>query len=266
MFWLIGTAVGLALIAASAFLLVGSSKRVADRTGLEHYVFGISVLAVATVLPEVSEVLVTSDRAEMTDIVVGNGIGLVFLGIALMVFARLMDGDGSDIRRHVVVIGLAAVCLPLAGLLSYIGFAESLALVAAVQVLLFAVYLMRRSDERTALPRPETHGVTGKGLTLALAAFIIGMAAYGIGFELMSDGLLGMIDGVYDSISAAHAGRLTEVVFKGLTVSLGEIILASITAVGGERKMAVGMLLGCIFLNSIFSCLGVLYLPLTGYR
>lgn len=60
MFWLIGTAVGLALIAASAFLLVGSSKRVADRTGLEHYVFGISVLAVATVLPEVFEVLVTS--------------------------------------------------------------------------------------------------------------------------------------------------------------------------------------------------------------
>ena len=152
------------------------------------------------------------------------------------------------------------------GLLSYIGFAESLALVAAVQVLLFAVYLMRRSDERTVLPRPETHGVTGKGLTLALAAFIIGMAAYGIGFELMSDGLLGMIDGVYDSISASHAGRLTEVVFKGLTVSLGEIILASITAVGGERKMAVGMLLGCIFLNSIFPCLGVLYLPLTGYR
>jgi len=240
---------GLALLIAGAELLVRGASRLALRIGITPLVVGLTVVAFGTSSPELA-VSVQAGLAGQPGIAVGNIVG-------------------SNIFNVLLILGLAALILPLAvsrqlvrfdvplmigvSLLFWvmtldgrIGRFDGVLLVAGiVAYTIYAIHLGRRQSAVNDDYAREFGRVDGAfdRLPLQLAAIAGGLVLLVIGAHWLVD----------SAVIIARLLGVSEVVI-GLTIvaagtSLPEVATSVVAALRGERDIAVGNVIGSNLFN-----------------
>lgn len=248
-------ACGVVLLVVGADALVSGASRVAQRFGIPPLIIGLTIVAIGTSMPEIT-VSTTAARGGSTDLALGNVVGsnifnvLLILGLAAVILPLTVQV--SLIRQEVpVMIGLSVLLLvlivdgtlsaPEAGLLLVLGVAYLLLLVVQAR---WAV----RAGQNVDVDLPDTTG----WLARVPAAVLIGL------------GLVGLVGGAQLLVQGASAIALTLGISKlvvGLTVvaigtSLPEVAASVAAVLRGERDLAIGNVVGSNVFN-ITLCLGL---------
>lgn len=247
-------AAGLALLLLGAEALVRGASRLALRLGLAPIIVGLTVVSIGTSMPELA-ISVGGALGGSPDLALGNVVGsnianvLLVLGIVALVTPLVVQRQlvWLDVP---IMIGASVTCLLMA-LDGHIARWEGgLLLLGAVAYTLFLIRLARRNPEQV----PERSDVAGgdavakTGVLRQVVMIAIGLVLLVVGARLL----------VRAAIDMATLLGLSELVI-GLTVvavgtSLPEIATSILSALRGERDLAVGNIVG----SSIFNLLLVL--------
>jgi cation:H+ antiporter len=255
--WLV---LGLVVLVAGAEFLVKGSSRLAVAVGISPLVVGLTVVAFGTSAPELA-VSVMSSWQGKADLALGNVVGsnifniLVILGLAALVVPLVVAQQ--LVRFDVpVMIGISVLVLVM-GMDGSIGRLDGALLFGGA--VFYTTFLVRQSRRETSAAvkaqyedefggSPEEVAKT----PMAMNLFWIGLGMVGLlfGSKLLVDGAIKI---------AAHFG-VSELII-GLTIvsagtSLPEVAASVVAAVRGERDIAVGNAVGSNILN-ILSVLGL---------
>lgn len=240
---------GLALLVVGAELLVRGAARLASILGVRPLVIGLTVVAFGTSAPELA-VSLEASREGAADIALGNVVGsnifnvLLILGLAAVVVPLRVS---ARVVRVDLPIMLAASLLVMAlALNGTIGRGEGVLLVAGIVV--YTVLQIRLS------PGAGASAVEG-GADRPSGRWWLDVAGIVAGLGLL---VLGSRWLVHGAAAAAGALGVSELVI-GLTVvaagtSLPELATSVVAAVRGQRDIAVGNVVG----SNIFNVLAIL--------
>jgi cation:H+ antiporter len=138
--------VGLGLLMVGADWLVRGAVTLAQGWGVSEAVVGLTIVAVGTSLPELATSVVAAVRRQ-GDIAIGNVVGsniyniLGILGVAALL--QPLQASGVQAADLWIMLGVAAVCLPLMRTGFVISRAEGALLVAGYAA--YVIYLAQRS-------------------------------------------------------------------------------------------------------------------------
>jgi cation:H+ antiporter len=250
--------VGLVVLVAGAEALVRGASRLATALGVRPLVVGLTVVAFGTSAPELA-VGVGSAISGQPDLALGNVVGsnianiLLVLGLAAVVVP--VATATRVVRREVPIMIAASLLLWLIAVSGRIERIEGLLLLAGIVA--YIVFLARTSRRATVAVRAEFDAEFAAGVDQRPR----GIAA---SLGLAAAGLVGLIVGaswiVDGAVALATTLGIPEVIV-GLTVvavgtSLPEIATSVAAGLRGHRDIAVGNVVGsCIF--NILLVLGV---------
>jgi len=251
-FWFI---LGLIALIWGAEILVRSSSKLAASLGVSKLVIGLTVVAFGTSAPELA-VGIEAGLMDQPDILMGNVIGsnltntLLILGLAALIIP--LQVHKNLIRFDLPVMITSTVILILLSLNNIITFWECVILFACLIIYLFA--LVRFSGKSR---------LTDEEIVEAGSPWLNGLLSLG-GLVLLIAGARWMVESA--TIFALMAG-VSELVI-GLTIvaigtSLPEIVTSILAAVRGEKDLAVGSIVGSNILN-ILSVIGIAGLFISG--
>jgi cation:H+ antiporter len=252
--WL-SLAAGLALLLGGGEALVKGSVAVASRLGVSPLLIGLTLVGFGTSTPE----LVASIQAALVGapgIAVGNVVGsnianiLLVLGIAAVILPVATTKEAFR-RDGAVLIGVSLLMTAVV-LWGAIGRSAGLAFLALLAGYTIYTYLTERQapdDASAAVHAAEAEAVAPRAMALGLA---LALAVGGIAAVLLGASLL-----VNAAIEIAEAAGLSDAVI-GLTLvaigtSLPELATASMAAFRGQADVAFGNLVG----SNIFNVLGI---------
>ena len=254
--------VGLVLLVGGAEVMVRGASRLATALGISPLVVGLTVVAFGTSAPELA-VGVSSALGGSADIALGNVVGsnianvLLVLGIAALV---MPVATGIQlVRREVPLVIAASVALWLMAIGGEVTRIEGLLLV--VGIVAYTVLIVRSSRRESPEIRDEFSGEFGTGvspgpgrdprvLAVNLALAVVGLVMLLVGAQWIVDG----------AVAFATSLGVPEIIV-GLTIvavgtSLPEIATSVLAGIRGHRDIAVGNVVGsCIF--NILMVLGV---------
>jgi cation:H+ antiporter len=235
--------VGLLLLYGGAEALILGSSRLAVGLGLRPLVVGMTVVALATSMPEFLVSVLAATQGS-NDLAVGNIVGSNIANIGLILgFAALLRPlpVASLILRRELPIMLAAALL-LVGLCldGRLGFGDGLLLFLLLPVFLGFCLLTARE------PAGEGAGGGGKTGSRELLLILAGIGGLGSGAELL----------VHSASALARALGVSELVI-GLSVlalgtSLPELAASLVGALKGEMEISVGNVIGSNIFNILF--------------
>jgi cation:H+ antiporter len=256
--WLV---LGLVLLVVSAEFLVKGAARLAVAVGISPLVVGLTVVAFGTSAPELA-VSVMSAWQGKADLALGNVVGsnifniLVILGLAAMVIPLVVAQQ--LVRFDVpVMIGVSVLVL-LMGLDGRIGRVDGAILFAgAVFYTTFLVRQSRRETSEAVKAEYEAQDYAGPPEAEAKTPLAMNLLWIGLGVVGLVFGSKLLVDGAIKI--ATHFG-ISELII-GLTIvsagtSLPEVAASVVAAVRGQRDIAVGNAVGSNILN-ILSVLGL---------
>ena len=248
-------AVGVALLVVGADALVSGASRIAQRFGIPPLIIGLTIVAIGTSMPEIT-VSTTAALGGSTELALGNVVGsnifnvLLILGLAAVILP--LSVQVSLIRQEVpVMIGfsLLLVALILDGSLSAPEAGLLLALgLAYLGLLVVQARRAARAGRTVDVDLPDPTGWLAKVPAPVLIAL----------------GLVGLVGGAQLLVRGASAIALSLGVSElvvGLTVvaigtSLPEVAASVAAVLRGERDMAIGNVVGSNVFN-IALCLGL---------
>ena len=252
-FWFV---IGLVALIGGAEILVRAVSKLAASVGISKLVIGLTVVAFGTSAPELA-ISIQAGINGQTDLMLGNIVGsnisntLLILGIAALFIPLKVNVNliKSDVP---IMIGITVLVFIFA-LNGMITFAECLIL--TVLLILYLIYLARQGGKTDFSKEKITEKrglVTVVNLVLCVAGFVL--LIYGARWIISS------------SLIFAEMAGISELVI-GLTVvaigtSLPEIVITLVAAFKGERDIAVGSVIGSNILN-LLAVLGVsgLFIP-----
>jgi cation:H+ antiporter len=245
-------AVGLALLAVGAELLVRGASRLAAAAGVSPLVIGLTVVAYGTSTPELT-VSVQAAWRGASDLALGNVVGsnifnvLFILGVSAV--AAPLVVASQVIRREVpimIAVSIVSLLVALDGLLSR--FEGCLLLVGITTYTIGSIVASRR--ERASV-REEfaAAGPSPKGGHVVSVLFV----AAGLALLVVGTGWV-----VDNAVFIARSFGVSELVI-GLTLvaagtSLPELATSVLAAVRGQRDIAVGNVVG----SNIYNILAIL--------
>lgn len=246
---------GLALLVGGAEFLVRGASRLATAIGISPLVVGLTVVAFGTSSPELA-VSVMSAYAGQADLALGNVVGsnifnvLVILGLAALIVPLVVAQQ--LIRFDVpVMIGVSFLLL-LLSLDGNIGRLDGVLLFSGVVA--YTVFLIRQSRrESSAEVKAEYEQEFGAkeepgGWLKNTALMVVGLAGLMLGSKWLVD----------SAVTIAQSFGVSELII-GLTIvaagtSMPEVATSVVAALRGERDIAVGNVVG----SNIFNILCVL--------
>ncbi|WP_227010154.1 calcium/sodium antiporter [Pelagibius marinus] len=249
---------GLALLFVGGEILLRGAVGLSLRFGLSPLLIGLTVVALATSMPELV-VTLTAGVQGVPDIGVGNVVGsnianiLLILGLAALLCPierepkRILRDTGAMVAATAVFILLAC-----AQQLSFVHGAVMLVLLVAYLAYSYRVEQRSYNEASTGLEAIEEAGATPKSAWVAFALVLVGVVALGGGSELLVRG----------ASTIARAAGVSETVI-GLTLvafgtSLPELATAIVAAFRGHTEVALGNVLGSNIFN-ILLILGALF-------
>lgn len=249
---------GLALLFIGGEILLRGAVGLSLRFGLSPLIIGLTVVALATSMPELV-VTLTAGIQGVPDIGVGNIVGsnianiLLILGLAALLCPierepkRILRDTGAMVAATAVFILLAC-----AERLSFIHGASMLLLLALYLGYSYRVERRSYAAASAGLEAIEEAGATPKSAWVAFALVAVGVVALGGGSELLVRG----------ASAIARAAGVSETVI-GLTLvafgtSLPELATAIVAAFRGHTEVALGNVLGSNIFN-ILLILGALF-------
>ncbi len=249
--WYVLIFAGLTLLILGAELLIRGAARLAAAVGLSPLIIGLTVVAVGTSSPEIA-VALQSAQTGHADLALGNVMGsnifniLVVLGLAavlvpLVVAQRLVRLDVP----LMIGFSVAALLMALDGHLTR--FEGAVLLAGALLYTLFVIRQGRKESAEVEAEYRAEYGPAGgraPGRLLAYAGLVLaGLVTLIIGSRWLVDGA---------TVLARSLG-VSEVIIGLTIVAIGTSmpeVATSITAVlRGERDIAVGNAVGSNILN-----------------
>lgn len=247
--------VGLVLLLLGAEFLVRGASRLALALGLTPIVVGLTVVAIGTSTPELAVSLggaLSGSAGIALGNVVGSNIANVLLILGLVALVAPLRVHRQLVRQDVpVMIASSLACLALAADGRIARWEGAVLLAAAVGYLVVLVRVARRHPEQVP-PDPELapdpQPAAGRHTLRHAAWMVLGLVLLVAGARLL----------VQAATQTAMAMGLSELVI-GLTVvavgtSLPEIATSVLSALRGQRDLAVGNIVG----SNIFNLLLVL--------
>lgn len=248
-------ACGIVLLIVGADALVSGASHIAQRFGIPSLIIGLTIVALGTSAPEIT-VSTTAALSGNTELALGNVVG-------------------SNIFNVLLILGLAAVILPLSVHLSLIR--QEVPVMVGLSLLLLAL-ILDGSLSRLEAALLLVFGVAYL-LLLLVQARRAAIAARDVAVDLSDPngwmaripsavlivlGLVGLVGGAQLLVRGASAIALSFGVSElvvGLTVvalgtSLPEAAASIAAARRGERDMAIGNVVGSNIFN-IALCLGL---------
>jgi len=248
-------AVGIVLLVIGADALVSGASRIAQRFGIPPLIVGLTIVSIGTSMPEII-VSTTAALAGSAELALGNVVGsnifnvLLILGIAAVILP--LSVQISLIRQEVpIMVGFSLLLLVLILDGRLTGVEAGTLLVLGIAYLLLLIVQARRAvraDDGVAIDLPEPTGWPGR-----VPAPV-----------LMGVGLAGLIGGAQLLVQGASTIALSLGVSElvvGLTVvaigtSLPEVAASVAAVLRGERDLAIGNVVGSNVFN-IALCLGL---------
>lgn len=248
-------ATGIILLVLGADALVSGASRVAQRYGIPPLIIGLTIVALGTSAPEIT-VSTTAALGGNTELALGNVVGsnifnvLLILGLAAIILPLAVSR--SLIRQEVpVMVGLSALLmfLVLDGALS--AYEGVLLLLLGLGYLILLLVQANQAAKTGQDLSPELPDDTG-WLARFPAALLIVL------------GLAGLVSGAQLLVSGASTIALSLGISElvvGLTIvaigtSLPEVAASVAAALRGQRDMAIGNVVGSNVFN-IALCLGL---------
>lgn len=252
---------GLVVIVAGAELLLRGASRTAAQLGVRPIVIGLTVVSVATSLPELAVGIVAASEASGA-LAIGNIAGtnifniLFILGLSAAI--RPLPLKHMSLRLDVPIMIAAAVALILMSLDGKLGRLDGILLVtAAVGYYIAIVRLSQRERAKIRKEYAEEYGPDvlvdkGKPWSILRNIFFLlaGIALTILGAELMVSGAVDIasVMGVSDAIIG-----LTIV---AIGTSAPELATTMVATLKDDRDVAVGNLIGSSISN-ILLILGI---------
>ena len=250
---------GLALLFVGGEVLLRGAVGLSLRFGLSPLLIGLTVVAMATSMPELV-VTVTAGLRGATDIGVGNVVGsnianiLLILGIAALLCP--IEREPKRILRDTLAMVAATAVFILLACFQRLSFPHGALMVLLLVGYLVMSYIVERrgdNDVATGLEAIEEAGAAPKSVWLAAVLVVGGIIALAGGSELLVRG----------ATVIARAAGVSETVI-GLTLvavgtSLPELATAIVAAFRGHTEVALGNVLGSNIFN-ILLILGVLFI------
>ncbi len=241
---------GLVLLVGGAEVMVRGASRLASALGVSPLVVGLTVVAFGTSAPELA-VSVSSAVGGSADIAVGNVVGsnianvLLVLGLAAMVMP--VAAGVQLVRREVPLMIAASIALWLMAIGGEITRLEGVLL--CVGIVVYTVFLVRASRREAPAIRAEFSEEYGAGAGMGWRVVVVNLALVGIGLAMLVVGADWIVDG---AVAFATSLGIPELIV-GLTIvavgtSLPEMATSVLAGIRGHRDIAVGNVVGsCIF-------------------
>jgi len=249
---------GLALLFFGGEILLRGAVGLSLRFGLSPLLIGLTVVAMATSMPELV-VTVTAGVQGLPDIGVGNVVGsnianiLLILGLAALL-CPIEREPKRILRDTLAMVAATAVFILLAfsETLSFLHGAVMLALMAGYLVFSYRAERRGGEDAAAGLEAIKETGATPRSALLAILLVLGGIVVLACGSELLVRG----------ASTIARAAGVSETVI-GLTLvafgtSLPELATAIVAALRGHTEVALGNVLGSNIFN-ILLILGTLF-------
>ncbi|MBB3044630.1 calcium/sodium antiporter [Nocardioides soli] len=232
---------GLVLLVVGAEGVVRGGSDLASRLGVPPLVVGLTVVSLGTSLPELA-IGLSAVRDGAGELAVGNIVGtnlvntLLVLGLAALLAP--IRFEARTLRHDLPAGALAAVLLFVLARDGALSAADGLWLTAFGAVYLASILLSTRGARAAA---PKSHRDVRAPVTVVV--LLAGLAAIVLGAELLVDGAVDIAQrlGVSDAVIG-----LTVVAFG---TSAPELVTAVVSAVRGERALAIGNLMGSNVFN-----------------
>ena len=249
---------GLALLFVGGEVLLRGAVGLSLRFGLSPLLIGLTVVAMATSMPELV-VTVTAGVQGATDIGVGNVIGsnianiLLILGLAALLCP--IEREPRRILRDTLAMVAATAVFILLACFQVLSVPQGTVMILLLIGYLVMSYVIEQrggNDAATGLEAIEEAGATPKSTWIAAALIVGGIVALAGGSELLVRG----------ATTIARAAGVSETVI-GLTLvaigtSLPELATAIVAALRGHTEVALGNVLGSNIFN-ILLILGSLF-------
>ena len=251
---------GLVILVGGGELLVRGASSLAARWGLSPLVVGLTVVAVGTSAPEFA-VTVQSVLRDQTDLAVGNVVGsnivnvLLILGVAALILPLA-------VKEQLVRVDVPVMIVLSAGLLV---FALDGTISPANALVLFALWLTHtiviivlsrretvraRPGSRTAEPADETPedrttppASPGPGVAMSAVLIAVGVALLVAGADILVTGSVNI------ATSLGLSGLVIGLTVVAVGTSLPELVTSLVAAVRGERDIAIGNVVGSCIAN-----------------
>ncbi len=249
----------MALLFVGGEILLRGAVGLSLRFGLSPLLIGLTVVALATSMPELV-VTLTAGVQGVPDIGVGNVVGsnianiLLILGLAALLCP--IEREPKRILRDTAAMVAATavfILLACAERLSFVHGAVMLVLLVLYLAYSYRVERLGYNEASTGLEAIEEAGATPKSAWVAVGLVAVGVIALGGGSELLVRG----------ASTIARAAGVSETVI-GLTLvafgtSLPELATAIVAAFRGHTEVALGNVLGSNIFN-ILLILGALFI------
>ncbi|MFC0673223.1 calcium/sodium antiporter [Brachybacterium hainanense] len=254
---------GLVLLVLGSEVVVRQGSAIAARLGVSPMLIGMTVIALATSLPELA-VGIRSAQQGAAELGVGNIVGtnlvnlLLILGISALISAIVLEPRTLRIDLPIIVAtGVLLVVLAADGTLTTVdgvvltlcGLGYLVATILAGTSRAGAEALAAPPGDSPAAPAAQSSPAgAAASLPRRIVVLVIGLAVVLLGAELLVDGASGL----------ARSAGLDEAVI-GLTIvavgtSAPELVTTVVSSLRGARDLALGNLLG----SSVFNILLVL--------
>ena len=240
---------GLLLLYYGAESLVSGSSRLALSFGVRPLIIGMTIVAFATSMPEMTVTLMASLKGS-SDIAAGNVIGsnIANIGLILGVAAVLvpMSIAKSVLYRELpfmLAVSVLVYLLASDGQLSFLDglvlFALLLAFLGYCLALARHSYLNSQSDEANVSVEKQRRGSDW-------VLIVVGIIGLCIGAEMM----------VRSAVSMARVFGISELVIAMSVVALGtslpELAASTVSAWKGEMDLSIGNVIGSNIFNLLF--------------
>lgn len=230
--------VGLVLLIKGADTVTEYASRVARGLGVSELTIGITLVAMATSLPELAvSVISTFTSVEIaTGTIIGSNISniLLILGASALL-SPMVTGKEFLKQEYVVLIFSIVLAVFLLGSLEWYK--------GLVLIIMFAIYmrhiLKRKARKGTRAARPRR----AEGMHKNLAISIIGALFVVLGAKLLADSSVGIAQGL----------GISEMVIALTVIAIGtslpEFATSLVAAYKGMRGIAIGNIIGSNIFN-----------------
>lgn len=246
---------GFFLLIKGADYLIGGASSLARRMGISALVVGLTVVAFGTSAPELF-VNIIAAVGGTTDIAIGNILGsnlanmLLILGAAAVIVPLTLQSN--TVWKEIPFSLLAAVLVLVfgsdivleGGVVNVLGRIEGIALLAMFFIFIVYTFGIRNNGEQ-----PEEK-IDVMSLWKSIVFTVGGLVALGIGGKLVVDGATNT------AFALGVSANLIGLTIVALGTSLPELVTSITAARKGHTDMAIGNVVGSNIFN-IFFVLGV---------
>jgi len=248
---------GFVALAFGGEMLVRGAVAMAKRLQISTIVIGLTIVAMATSLPELAVSLAAELRQGSADVAIGNVVGsnifniAVIFGVIALFFPPLRFGG-----KYRIDVGIMTVAAAIAFIVArdgQVGWDEGIALL--VFLTMFLVFRARsarnRDDEEVDEPGIEEEldrAPKGRSVAMSIVTIVVGAAILTVGADVLVRG----------AVKIAELAGVTERVIALTLVSAGtglpELATAVVAGIRRHSAVAVGNVVG----SNIFNVFGIL--------